>query len=280
MQTIVRPLLVLHSSTALHQALSQLPGVPYTLQRVSDWNGLCAALRRAPATAVCIVEGVERGERDDVPPDALRRLLTEFPSATVLVALDVQPRHAPLLRTLQDWGIADTIDTVREDTPEALARRLRLVQGRSVRLLLKRALPKGVPSRTRWLLTIAAEVVAVGGAAPQLAEALEVDDRTVPRWCRRADLPPPRTLLAWLRVLLAAELLDDPGRSVESVARACGYATSASLKSSLRNLFGLTPRALREQGAFDFVGAAFAQQLFHLRETAREQGKPAAAWLN
>lgn len=278
MQTIVRPLLVLHPNEELSHMLSLVPGGPFSLQRCTDWSGLRTALSRAPATAICIVTATE--PETSVPPAQLRALLGEFPSATVLAALEVGPAHAPLIRTLTEWGVADTIDLQREDSPQALARRLRLVQSRSVRRLLTRALPRGVPSRTRWLLTRAAEVVALGGAAPQLALALDVDERTVPRWCRRADLPPPRTLLAWLRVLLAADLLEDPGRSIESVARSCGYANAMSLKSALRSMFNLTPRQLRERGAFEFVATAFADHLYQLRESARERGRPAATWLN
>jgi AraC-like DNA-binding protein len=276
MQPIVRPLLVLHADEEFCHTLSLVPGGAYSLQRCADWTALRAALRRAPANAICIVPGAE----SEGAPDHLGALLSEFPSATVLAAVEVHPGRAELLRILIGWGVADTIDLLREDSPQALARRLRLVQTRSVSRLLTRALPRGVPSRTRWLLTRAAEVVALGGAAPQLALALDVDERTVPRWCRRADLPPPRTLLAWLRVLLAADLLEDPGRSIESVARSCGYANSMSLKSAVRSLFNLTPRALRDRGAFAFVASSFADHLYHLREAAREQGRPPATWLN
>ena len=256
-----------------------MPGQSYALQRLGDWRALRAAIRRAPPTAICITEGPALQPNGD-PGNSLRQLLLEFPSATVLTALHVHPSHANLLTTLYSWGVADTIDLIREHTPDALARRLGLVQGRCVRRLLNRAVPKGIPTRTRWLLTVAAEVVAAGGGAQDLAESLGVDERTVPRWCRKADLPPPRTLLAWLRMLVAADLLDDPGRSFESVARSCGYATSASMRGALRNLFRLTPRELRERGAFTYVSRAFSEHLFQLREAARDAGKPATTWLN
>ena len=96
----------------------------------------------------------------------------------------------------------------------------------------------------------------------------------MPRWCRRADLPPPRRLLAWLRLLLAADLLDDPGRSVASIAEACGYASEVSLKAALRQFMGAPPSELRRRGAFDTAARAFAQELFELREAARARGRP------
>jgi transcriptional regulator GlxA family with amidase domain len=107
-----------------------------------------------------------------------------------------------------------------------------------------------------------------------------VNERTVPRWCRRADLPPPRRLLAWLRLLLAAELLDDENRPVLSVARACGYASEVSLKAALRQFMGAPPSELRKAGAFDTAARAFSRELFELREAARARGRPERTWLS
>src|SRR3712207_9332148 len=78
----------------------------------------------------------------------------------------------------------------------------------------------------RSIVDAAAEVVAVGGHGRDLARSLQLSRRTLLRWCERAELPPPRKLLAWMRILLACELLDDPGRTVLSVAHACGYSRS------------------------------------------------------
>jgi transcriptional regulator GlxA family with amidase domain len=192
----------------------------------------------------------------------------------------VDPARADLLRTLLEWGVADVVALGREDSPAALARRIRVVQGRAVHRLLRRALPRGVPSRARVLLTKAAETVAAGGQAPELAEALGVNERTVPRWCARADLPPPRRLMAWLRLLMAADLLDDAHRSVASVARACGYSNEVSLKAALRQFMGAPPSELRRMGAFDTAARAFSRELFELREAGRTRGKPEKVWLN
>ncbi|HET7228525.1 MAG TPA: helix-turn-helix domain-containing protein [Longimicrobium sp.] len=277
MQPVVRPLFLLHASIRLRDNLAQAEGGAFRLTPVAGWDELGAALRRAPGTAVCVV--------DPYAPDGalaaeLRVLLDELPSATVLAACEVNPGRADDLRTLLRWGVADVIALGREDTAPALARRIRLVQGRTIHRLLRRALPRGVPSRARSLLTTAAETVAAGGQAPELAAALGVTERTVPRWFERADLPPPRRLLAWLRLLLAAELLDDPGRSVASVARACGYASEVSLKAALRQFMGAPPSELRERGAFETAANLFSRELFELREAARARGKPEKTWLN
>jgi AraC-like DNA-binding protein len=277
MQTVVTPLLLMHRSAVLREPLSEVPGQLYQFTELPDWSALREALGRAPLTAVAVV--------DPLGPDGkiageLRDLLLAFPFATVLAALPVTPRDGELLRTLLEWGVADFIVMGHETTPLGLTRRLRLVRSRPMKRLLKRALPHGVPSRTQGLLVRAAEVVAVGGGAPELAAALRVSPRTVPRWCQRADLPPPRRLLAWLRMLMAAELLEQPRRSLASVARSCGYASESSLKNTLRDFLGLKPSELRGAGAFGTVASTFARELAAVREQAHAAGTSRNVWLN
>lgn len=280
MQPIPRPILLLHSDPVLRQVLTLLPGPLYRLQEVHDWDALRAGLQRAPLAAVAVVDPIElAGGRPCLSP-SLQLLLPEFPTATIIAAVRVEASEPDTLHELLDWGITEWIDLARECTSAALERRLRLVRSRPVQRLLDRAVPRGISNRARALLAVAADVVAAGGQAPDMAAALGVNRRTVPRWCERADLPPPQRLLAWLRVLLAAELLDDPARSLESIARSCGYAGAPSFKTALRNLMQTTPRALREKGAFQTASATFARELFAMREQARAKGKPARAWLH
>lgn len=277
MRPVVRPLFLLHPSEVLRERLACVEAGAFRLTPVDGWDELGAALRRAPGTAVSVVDPYDA--RGGLAAE-LRTLLDELPSATVLAACEVEPARADDLRILLQWGVADVIALGREDSAPALARRIRLVQARTIHRLLRRALPRGVPGRARALLTTAAETVAGGGQAPELAAALGVTERTVPRWFERADLPPPRRLLAWLRLLLAAELLDDPGRSVASVARGCGYASEVSLKAALRQFMGAPPSELRERGAFETAANLFSRELFELREAARARGKPEKTWLN
>ena len=279
MQPVVRPLYLMHPDTGLFQRLRTAESGLFRLTRVAGWTELAGELARAPGTAVSIVDPYDPTRPGELSGE-LAALLARFPAATVIAALRVEPGSAAELHTLFEWGVADVIALGREDTPAALARRVRAVQARTVHRLLKRALPRGVPSRARILLTTAAETVAAGGQAPELAAALGVNERTVPRWCRRADLPAPRRLLAWLRLLLAADLLDDPGRSVSSIAEACGYASEVSLKAALRQFMGAPPSELRERGAFETAASLFSRELFELREAARVRGKPDKTWLN
>src|SRR5690606_25819214 len=116
--------------------------------------------------------------------------------------------------------------------------------------------PHYTSASARAILSAASAVVADGGQGKDLAKVLDITPRTLSRWCRKAGLPPPKRLLAWMRILLAAEFLDDPGRPVAAVAQACGYAADSSLRLALRRFTGFNPTDLRERGAFDTAAAA------------------------
>jgi AraC-like DNA-binding protein len=216
----------------------------------------------APPAALLLVDPYDvRGREGPQLSPELRALLWEFPSATVVAALEVRPGCSHDLRTLGEWGVTDVIAINEDDTGEAIARRLRAAQGRPLQNLLNRSLPHTVSGRARTLLMAAAEVVSAGGKGRDLARALHLSERSVLRWSERAGLPPPRRMMAWMRILLAASLLDDPGRTVLSVACACGYASDSSLRRAMQDFLGTIPTALRREGAFARASRVFIQEL-------------------
>jgi hypothetical protein len=191
MQPLTRPLLLLHIDEQLLRSLALVQGQPYRLIQLSSWVELRRELRRAPPAAIAVVDPFLGVERATGPSEELQATVREFPTATVVAALSVSPEDSAVLLTLGEWGVADCIDVGRENTPLAVGRRLGIVHSMPMRRLLSRALPRGVPSRPAGFLLRAAEVVAAGGKADHLAQALGVGVRTVLRWFQRVDLPPP-----------------------------------------------------------------------------------------
>ncbi|HEU4882604.1 MAG TPA: hypothetical protein VFT45_10175 [Longimicrobium sp.] len=76
---------------------------------------------------------------------------------------------------------------------------------------------------------------------------------------------------AWLRVLLACVLLDDPGRTVYGAAYASGYQTERSLRRAITTFLGVDSTTLRKAGAFATAATAFNAALRDAREAARER---------
>ncbi|MDB4949109.1 MAG: AraC family transcriptional regulator [Gemmatimonadetes bacterium] len=268
-----RPVFVLHQNAPFLERIRRAGGKAYAIRFFTSWPALRAAMADAPPATLLVLDPYEAGRRDVQLSPELRALLWEFPSATVVAALTIVAGRSHDLRTLGEWGVTDIIALDEDDTAESISRRLRAAQGRPLQVLLDRSLPSSVSGRARTLLMTAAEVVATGGRGKELARTLHLSERTVLRWAERAGLPPPRRLMAWMRILLAASLLDDPGRTVLSVAYACGYASDSSLRRAMQDFIGTIPTTLRREGAFARTSKLFHQELTELRTWGKDRGR-------
>jgi AraC-like DNA-binding protein len=270
MKRVNRPLLVMHPDAAFRERVRQACGADYRFQAVADWAALLEAVGEAPPAALVVVDPYEAsrasGNGRRVLSSELRALLAEYPSTAVLAALEVRPDRFDDLRTLGTWGVVQVISLDHDDTPFSIGQRLRAARGRPMRALLEEVLPPETSGRARAILEAATDVVTVGEHGRDLAGALHLSRRTLLRWCQRAGLPAPRRLLAWMRVLLACELLDDPGRSVLSVAHTCGYSSDSGLRRITQKFLGASPTELRETGAFRRAAASFVEVLAETRQ--------------
>lgn len=259
MRIATRPLLVLHHSQTVLSALGKITGPEYRLQILSSWAGLRAAILDSTPSAIVVVDpylGAAHG-----PSASLRLLAADFPSVPIIGAVSVRPESTTDLLALAASGVVDFIAVGHDDTVDGLRQRLDQALARPFKSLLDGVLPEGTSARGRVLIERAAEVVVIGGSTVRLAATIGVSRRTLLRWCYRAGLPSPRRLCAWLRMLLAAELLDDPGRSVLGAATTCGYASDSGLRRVMRTFLDTNPSDLREGDAFAAVATAFAAAL-------------------
>ncbi len=271
MKRVYRPLLVLHSDPGFRERVRQACGKDYRYQSVPGWDELLQAVGESPPAALVVVDPylgqglkVGNGGRELAP--ALRTLLSDYPSTAVLAALEVRPDRFDDLRTLGRWGVVQVVSIDHDDTPFSIGRRLQAARGRPLRALLEEVLPPETSGRARAILEAATDVVSVGEHGRDLAGALHLSRRTLLRWCQRSGLPAPRRLLAWMRVLLACELLDDPGRTVLSVAHTCGYSSDSGLRRITQKFLSASPSELREHGAFRTASTAFIKVLDEERQ--------------
>ncbi|HEX2220711.1 MAG TPA: helix-turn-helix domain-containing protein [Gemmatimonadales bacterium] len=277
MQSVSRVLLVMHPDEAFRDRVHKVGTARFRCWSVAGWDALRDAVRDAPPAAIVVLDPyMEMPGRRELSPK-LRNLLWEFPSVTVLAAMSLKPDRFQDFHVLGEWGVTEVLDMDEENTLEAVEKRLRSAYGSPVQRLLDRSLPPYVSGRARSILASAAEIAAAGGQGRDLARSLHLSERTLLRWCERTDLPPPRRVMAWMRILFAADLLDDPGRTVLSVAHACGYVSDSSLRRAMQDFLGIPPTALREQGAFATASRMMVSELFELRRRGREARAEKAA---
>lgn len=280
-QPFQRTLVLLTSSDELEVKLRIVLHRPFFLKRVKDWADLRSALLESTQAALCFADAMEGEGSERALSEELQEIAHEFPHIPLVACLDIDPFHdAEVLTTLQSWGIAEVIDLRREQSEAALARRLDEVKSFWVQRIVERAFPRFLGTRARALVEAIAEVAADGGHVPELARAFGIDERTVPRWCNSAGLPNGRRLFTWIRLLLAAELLDQPRLSIEVIARVSGYSSAASFKSATKKFTSFTPTELRRRGAFNVIAELLRAELHEAREESSGSRKNERNWFN
>lgn len=260
MQSTPAPVLVLHGDRELvemTQAVAKSHGEK--IRAFGSWEDLLKAVPRSFGGAVVLVDpywGSDTGLSE-----CLEDLLARHPSLPVVAALTV---HADLTRDLirlGKWGVVQILDLSEERNFATVTFRVRESRCVPLRRVIADALPESLSGMAHAIIATTIGVVIEGGQGSDIADRLKVTPRTLSRWNRRVDLPPPKQLTAWIRILWACSLLDDANRSVDVIAESCGYAGSSSLRLALRRYLGRTPSELRETGALHYSLEGFLSTL-------------------
>lgn len=266
-----RPLLVLHKNRLLHERVRRAARSRFELAVVESWEQLREGVAEAPPAAIVLVDPYFGQHNGDGPSPFLRDLLLSYPSSTIVAAMESGiDRHRDLW-LMGDWGIAEILQIDEDASQEAIRRRLLSARAQPLRRLLAHEATVQLTGKARSILDAAVDTVMVGGFPKDLARSLGFSPSTLLRWCERSQLPNPRRLLLWMRVLFASALLDDPGHTVFSVGLACGYSGDQALRRAIRAAVPYTPTELREMGAFETVSKAFFAELAALRDLEQEK---------
>lgn len=240
---------------------------PGALRACRDWNDLLEAVRSTAPRARVLVDPFH-GSSGRLSP-GLIRLLGELPSTRVLALVDGRTVGMSRILELGQLGVAEILDTDAELTPRAIRARLDQVPPDAFRSLLDVSDLQHLAGRGRLLIERAAEVAARGGYPKDLAAAMGMGTATLRRWMHDAGLPPPRDLFRWLRVLLAASLLDDPGRTVQDAAMGSGYSDASGLRRAMNAVTRRPPSELRDEGAYQSTLRSFLVDMdVYARESA------------
>lgn len=251
------PVLTLRSAAT--EWLERLPA-PFEVRVLASGAEVLAEVPWLPPATVVAADCGER------VPGWAWELLTAFPSVPVMAALDLGAAPHGIVARLLDRGAADVLDLGMEREPDQVAWRFHQARARPFIQRLEQGLTRYASAHARIILRGAARVTVVGGGAAELAEEFQVSTETVAGWCAAAGLLPPRSLQSWLRVLLAAMLLEEHGRTVAAVARSCGYTSDRGLRRTMSRFLGSDLRTLRRQQPFEVVMRAFNAELAGVRE--------------
>ncbi|HEU4560180.1 MAG TPA: helix-turn-helix domain-containing protein [Longimicrobium sp.] len=258
------------TETPALQRLRELPA-EYRVRPVETWAELGAAMDQAPPSATVLADPYLGRRPADGPAPDLRRLIARRPSIPVIATLPLRSDAAGDVATLLGWEVSDILNLYVQRSADAVRECVRGVRARPLKRKVEPLLTPYASENARNVVRAACEVAVEGGAAPELAAIFQVDPRTVTAWCRREGLPPPRRLLAWTRVLLAAMMLGEHGRSIMNVARSAGYATDHALRRAMRDLFGDDPSTAPRGDLLGRAAARFKDETRDVRSRAHER---------
>lgn len=248
--------------------LQRAVGSEHWLAFVSNWSELDACLHSLPV-AVAVID--PRG-RSGVQVEAVERLTAHHPSLSVLLYLPFGPEIAgPLLR----WArlgvhhvafldLGDSTWYLRELVNRALARSAAEAVADAVVAAL-------APRRARL-----AEVFRTGvrrlndiRTASDWALAVGIPTSSLYRLFREEGFLPPKRSLDWLRLLVAAKWLADPGYTPEDVRRRLRASVPATFWGRVPALTGASLSELRYTMPVERLVQRFAEECRSASQEAR-----------
>ncbi|MFL5574366.1 MAG: helix-turn-helix domain-containing protein [Gemmatimonadaceae bacterium] len=233
----------------------------------------CREVAHAVAEGAVAATVLELRDADGTPTaPTIRQLRAAFPRTPVLalapggsaaaghelVAAVQAGANGIILEGVEDAGVA-LLDALDHAEDECVAR---LVMAELWSLLPDEARPV-----VEFCLTQARRPLAVD----EVAAALGMCRRTLGRRLRRAGLPSPLAVIGWCRLLVAARVMEERGRTLEQVALRLQFPGAASLRNMLARYTALRPREVRENGGLRCVLFAFRRVIEAGRRAARDE---------
>jgi AraC-like DNA-binding protein len=219
--------------------------------------------------AIAVIDLGERGNNSAALVGAIRRRFRALPVVGV-VRWPVDARHIlPATRA----GLTDVFVLGHESMSDVLQRTAGESERVTASAIVLNALAPRLTDNAYSLVAHGLRVSMRRATAEEFAFATGLSTKTLQRRVARNGLGSPSELLAWCRILLAAQLLDDRTATTASVARELRFPSAAAFRRTLRGLTGLRPTELRTLGGLQYLAERFlATYAGQARDDAAEVG--------
>lgn len=191
----------------------------------------------------------------------IRRLSSAFPSVPVVAYLPVSPEVAGIVMEVAKAGVSQLVFQGVDDLKAALRSAIEGAMDQVTAVSLCAELAPLVPPAIQPFLRYCLEHARRAITVEDVAGAMCVHRKTLVDRLRNARLPSPRAVIGWCRLLLAARLLDDPGRTVEQVALKLDFPSGTALRNMFKRYTGLRTTEVRQNGGVRCLMHAFKGEL-------------------
>jgi AraC-like DNA-binding protein len=208
-----------------------------------------AALADAAVRARLVI--VEPTDADGVSvAPVVSQLRAGYPDVPVIAYCDARRLSPGQLVHLARAGVSEVllqgIDDVRAVITNALASAERECTADLVLARLRGGVSREAYAIIEFFLRHAVSAVSVHDAATALGQ----NRKTLFNRLAAEHGVTPSEIAAWARLLVAARMLDAPGRTADDVALEAGFPSGTAFRNMLRRHTGLTPSALRSELGF------------------------------
>lgn len=199
----------------------------------------------------------------------IRRIHEDFPSIPIVMYVPFTHETSGMVIDYARAGVSQIVfqgvDDLRTPLRAAVNAALDHASALSAGAELESLVPSNVLPFLRYCLEYARRDISV----EQVANAMGVHRKTLVDRLRAANLPSPRAIIGWSRLVIAARLLDDPGRTVEQVALMLDFPSGTALRNMFKRYTGLRTSEVRQNGGVRCVLHAFKKELVGAAHEAR-----------
>ena len=192
--------------------------------------------------------------------DAVRRLKMRAERLTLVAYVTLTTDRARDLFDAGRAGFDGLLLFGQDDTPAAFRAVLERATARGVAQLIRPHLAKVAPI-ARDAVMVAVIRAHVRLTSHRLAEILGAPKRTVLATLEAEGFPPPQKLLAWGRLIVAAQMLEDPNRAADAVARLLDFPSGSAFRNTCQRYLGATPHEIRGHGGAAWAIARFLESV-------------------
>lgn len=209
----------------------------------------------------CLVVVDHRDHEGGPTLPVVRRLREEFPSVPIVMYLPMSAVVSGAVLEYAKAGVSQLVfqgvDDLKASLRSAVDAALDQVSAAALGADLEPLIPPTVVPFLRYCLEHARRDITV----EEVAAAMGVHRKTLVDRLKAARLPSPRAMIGWSRLLIAARMLDDPGRTIEQVALKLDFPSGAALRNMFKRYTGLRTSEIRQNGGVRCLVHALKREL-------------------
>ncbi len=189
--------------------------------------------------------------------DVVRRLKMRAERLTLIAYVTMTPDRSRDLFDAGRAGFDGLLLAGVDDTPAAFRAVLERATARTVATLV-RPLLADVPPLVRDAVLVAVTRAHLRLTSQKLAEICGASKTSLLRALDKHGFPHPQKLLAWGRLMVAAQMLEGGERAADAVARQLDFPSGSAFRNTCQRYLGSTPHEIRAKGGAAWVVGRFS----------------------